>query len=89
MTEYTVYMTKQAKKDRELIKSNPALRRKAEQLIELLKVNPLETPPRYEKLAGNFDGLYSRRINIQHRLVYEIREKEKAVVIYRMWTHYE
>lgn len=89
MTEYTVYMTKQARKDRDLIKTNPTLRKRAEQLIELLKVNPLETPPRYEKLVGDMEGLYSRRINIQHRLVYEIREEDKAVIIYRMWTHYE
>lgn len=89
MTEYTILITKQAKKDRDLIKQSPALRKKVEQLIELLKVNPLETPPRYEKLIGELDGLYSRRINVQHRLVYEIREDEKSVVIYRMWTHYE
>lgn len=87
--EYSILMTKQAKKDRDLIKQNPSVRKKVEQLIELLKVNPLEMPPRYEKLVGDLDGLYSRRINIQHRLIYEIREEEKAVIIYRMWTHYE
>ena len=79
---------KQALKDIEKIKQYPALVKKVKSLIELLKVNPFENPPSYEKLIG-FENVYSRRINIQHRLVYEVRREENVVVIIRMWTHYE
>ena len=62
---------------------------KAKQLIFLLKENPYQTPPSYERLIGDLSGLYSRRINIQHRLVYEVYEEEKKIKIISLWTHYE
>lgn len=85
---WPVVFTKQAQKDAKKI-SNAGLRPKAENLLELLKKNPLETPPPYEKLVGDLAGAYSRRINIQHRLVYQILKEEKVVKVLRMWTHYE
>lgn len=89
MSEYRILLTKQAKKDLEKICSVPSLKSKVRQLTSLLTENPFANPPRYEKLVGDLDGLFSRRINIQHRLVYEVREEDKAVVIFRMWTHYD
>ena len=83
-----VVFSKQSCKDYEKLKQYPSLVEKVKALIELLKDNPYTTPPTYEKLVG-FKNVYSRRINNQHRLVYEIREKEDVVVIIRMWTHYE
>lgn len=62
---------------------------KAIKLLEVVQVNPYQTPPPYEKLVGDLDGAYSRRINIQHRLVYQVFEEEKAVKVLRLWTHYE
>ena len=67
----------------------PNLRNKAEELLEILKADPFRNPPRYEKLVGDLAGAYSRRINIQHRLVYQVLEEEPIVKILRMWTHYE
>jgi toxin YoeB len=69
--------------------SAAGLKDKAQALLEILKVDPFQNPPPYEKLVGDLQGAYSRRINIQHRLVYEIFRKEKRVRILRMWTHYE
>ena len=83
-----VVFSNQSYKDYEKLKQYPSLVEKVKALIELLKDNPYTTPPTYEKLVG-FKNVYSRRINNQHRLVYEIREKEDVVVIIRMWTHYE
>ena len=83
-----IYYTKQAQKDARKI-AEAGLRAKVETLIQLLTANPLQAPPPYEKLTGDLTGAYSRRINIQHRLVYQIFEKERAVKIIRMWTHYE
>lgn len=83
-----IIFTKQAKKDFEKIKTNSTLLKKARALLYLLEDNPFATPPSYEKLVG-FDHVYSRRINIQHRLVYEVFEEKKTVKIIRMWTHYE
>ena len=83
-----VVYSKQSFKDYEKLKRFPALVEKVKALIELLSRNPFETPPSYEKLIG-FDSVYSRRINVQHRLVYEVRKEENTVVIIRMWTHYE
>ena len=80
--------SKQSYKDYEKLKQFPALVEKVKSLINLLSENPYITPPSYEKLLG-FDTVYSRRINVQHRLVYEVRENENLVVIIRMWTHYE
>ena len=65
------------------------LRPKAEELLEILKENPLQSPPAFHKLVGDLSGAYSRRINVQHRLVYEVLERERAVKVIRMWTHYE
>lgn len=85
---WIVVFTKQAQKDAKKLK-NAGLRPKAEELLEILKRNLLETPPSYEKLVGDLEGAYSRRINIQHRLVYQILKDEKTVKVIRMWTHYE
>jgi Txe/YoeB family toxin of toxin-antitoxin system len=80
--------TKQAQKDaKKLASSN--LRDKAQELLDIIQTNPFQNPPRYEKLVGDLEGAYSRRINIQDRLVYEVIESENTVKILRMWTHYE
>ncbi|MEH1765291.1 MAG: Txe/YoeB family addiction module toxin [Nostoc sp.] len=80
--------TKQAQKDaKKLASSN--LKEKAEELLTVLEENPFQNPPPYEKLVGDLSGAYSRRINIQDRLVYEVIESEQVVKIIRMWTHYE
>jgi toxin YoeB len=81
---YSKYAIKDAKK-----LSVAGLKDKAQALLDLLKIDPLKNPPPYEKLVGDLKGAYSRRINIQHRLVYEIFRKEKTVRVLRMWTHYE
>ena len=83
-----IVYTKRSYQDYEKLKQYPALVEKVKSLVELLKVNPFQTPPKYEKLIGVRDT-YSRRINVQHRLVYEVRKAENVVVIIRMWTHYE
>ena len=62
---------------------------KAKRLIEIVKINPFQNPPPYEKLVGNLHGLYSRRINAQHRMVYDVSEQKKQVRVLSMWTHYE
>ncbi len=85
---WTVILSRQAVKDaRKLAEAGYKL--KAEKLLKLLEVNPYKTPPPYEKLVGNLSGFYSRRITIQHRLVYSISEEQKTVHVLRMWTHYE
>lgn len=84
---WKVLFTKQAQKDARKLAS-AGLKPKAEELLEILKTNPFQKPPPYEKLAGDLSGAYSRRINIQHRLVYQVLEKENTVKIIRMWTHY-
>lgn len=85
---WRVVFTKQAQKDaKKVAKSN--LRPKAEKLLELLRDDPFQNPPGYEKLVGDLVGAYSRRINIQHRLVYQILKDERTVKVLRMWTHYE
>lgn len=84
---YKVVFTKQAQKDaKKLAKSN--LKSKAEQLLEILKANPIQNPPPYEALTGELSGTYSRRINIQHRIVYQVYEEEHIVKVIRMRTHY-
>ncbi len=85
---YRVVFTKQSQKDAKKLSAS-GLRAKAEQLIQILRDNPYQTPPSYEKLVGDLAGAYSRRINVRHRLVYEVVEDEKTVKIIRMWTHYE
>lgn len=85
---FRVVFTKQAQKDVKLL-NGAKLVDKAKELVEVIKENPFENPPPYEKLQGDLKGLYSRRINIQHRLVYEVLEEEQTIKIIRMWTHYE
>jgi len=85
---YKAIFSKQALKDAKRLKQ-AKLDAKAKSLIEIVKINPYENPPPYEKLVGNMQGYISRRINIQHRLVYKVLEDEKVIKIYRMWTHYE
>jgi Txe/YoeB family toxin of toxin-antitoxin system len=83
-----VVFTKQAQKDaRKLASSN--LRPQAERLLAVIGRNPFQTPPPFEKLVGDLEGAYSRRINIQHRLVYQVYPAERMVKVVRMWTHYE
>ena len=85
---YKIIYSTQAQKDAK--KANRAgLKNNIEKLIKILKNNPYQNPPPYEKLIGDLLGIYSRRINIQHRLLYQIYESEKIVKIIRMWTHYE
>lgn len=85
---YEIVLSKQAVKDAKKI-AGAGLKPKVEKLIKIIEQNPFAYPPFYEKLLGNLQGFYSRRINIQHRLVYEVFEKEKIVRVLRMWTHYE
>jgi Txe/YoeB family toxin of toxin-antitoxin system len=84
---WRVVFTKQAQKDAKKLAS-AGLRSKAEKLLDILRENPYKTPPTFEKLLGDLSGAYSRRINIQHRLVYQILDTEKVVKVIRMWTHY-
>lgn len=88
MSKYKLVFTKQANKDAKKAASS-GLRPKIEALLDIIKENPFEEYPPYEKLVGNLDGAYPRRINIQHRLVYQVLEEEKIVKVIRMWTHYE
>jgi toxin YoeB len=85
---YKLYYTKQAQKDALKIKRS-GLKPPVEKLLKILEQNPLQPHPPFEKLLGDLEGAYSRRINLQHRLIYQIYEKEKAVKVIRMWTHYE
>lgn len=87
MVDYKVVYSKQALKDAKKL-SSANLDKKAKELIELIRNNPFQKQPPYEKLVGNLTGSYSRRINIKHRIVYEVRENDKVVRISRMWTHY-
>jgi toxin YoeB len=85
---WRVVFTKQAQKDARKI-ARSGLRTKAEELLEILRKDPRQTPPPFEKLVGDLAGACSRRINIQHRLVYQILDKQRTVKVIRMWTHYE
>ena len=85
---YKVVFTKHAQKDAKKLSAS-GLRDNAEKLIAILKKNPWQTPPPYEKLLGNLAGAYSRRINIQHRLVYQVLPDDQIVKVLRMWSHYE
>jgi len=80
--------TKQAQKDAKKLSAS-GLKKKAQALLELVKENPYQNPPPYEKLVGDLSGAYSRRINIQHRLVYQVYENDNVIKIIRLWTHYE
>ena len=88
MKPWQVVFTRQAQKDPRRLASS-GLRPKAEQLLALLAADPFQKPPPFEKLLGDLKGTYSRRINIQHRLVYQVLEEERIVKVLRMWTHYE
>ena len=85
---YIIKYRKNCLKDIERLKS-VGLANKAKKLINIIENNPYQNPPPYEKLVGDLNGAYSRRINIQHRLVYQILEKEKTIKILSLWTHYE
>ena len=87
MVTYKILYSKLALKDAKKL-SNARLDAKAKKLLEILKENPFQKPPPFEKLVGNLNGAYSRRINIQQRIVYEVREEDKVVRVLRMWTHY-
>ncbi|MBC7980243.1 MAG: Txe/YoeB family addiction module toxin [Armatimonadetes bacterium] len=85
---WAIVYTKQARKDaRKLASSN--LKPQAQGLLDIIAKNPFQNPPRYEKLIGDLAGAYSRRISIQHRLVYQVYDAERTVKVLRMWTHYE
>lgn len=88
MVNWHLVYTKQAQKDAKKI-AHSGLKPHAERILEILAVNPYQNPPPYEKLVGDLSGAYSRRINIQHRLVYQVLEDIKTVKVLRMWTHYE
>ena len=85
---WRIVFTRHAQKDAKKLASS-GLKKKASALLETLKENPYQTPPPYEKLIGDLSGAYSRRINIQHRLVYQVLTDEKVVKVLRMWSHYE
>jgi len=88
LVSWKVVFTKQAQKDAQKLAAT-GLKLKAEQLLDLLQSDPWQSPPAFEKLIGDLAGAYSRRINIQHRLIYGVFEEERVVKILRMWTHYE
>ncbi|MGB6064358.1 MAG: Txe/YoeB family addiction module toxin [Desulfomonilaceae bacterium] len=88
LVKWTLVYTKQAEKDAKKLAAS-GLRQKAEQLLDILAEDPFQTPPSYEKLVGDLTGAYSRRINIKHRLIYQVLEDRHVVKVIRMWTHYE
>jgi Txe/YoeB family toxin of toxin-antitoxin system len=85
---WTIVYTKHAQKDAQKLAAG-GLKPKALEILAILAENPFQNPPSYEKLVGDLAGAYSRRINVQHRLVYQVHEAEKLVKVIRMWTHYE
>ncbi len=88
MVSWALVFTRDACKDAKKIQA-AGLRARADALLAILRANPLQNPPPYEKLVGDLTGAYSRRINIKHRLVYQIYKAERTIKILRMWTHYE
>ena len=88
MVKWKLVYTKQAQKDAKKLASS-GLKNKAKRLLDIIQIDPYQKPPPYEKLVGDLSGAFSRRINIQHRLVYQIYEKEKIIKVIRLWTHYE
>ncbi|MDA2926736.1 Txe/YoeB family addiction module toxin [Acidobacteria bacterium AH-259-G07] len=88
MTHWRVVFTRQAQKDAKKI-SAAGLRPKVEYLLDILSIDPFQSPPRFEKLVGDLEGAFSRRINIHHRLIYQIHEQDKVIKVLRMWTHYQ
>jgi len=85
---WSIVFTKQAQKDAKKVASSN-LRPQAQRLLDILAKNPFQNPPPYERLIGDLEGAFSRRINIQHRLVYQVYQAEKTIKVLRMWTHYE
>lgn len=85
---WKLYFTRQARKDARKLAAT-GLKDNALQLLAIVRNDPFRTPPPYEKLVGDLTGAYSRRINIQHRLVYQVLEEERAVKVLRLWTHYD
>lgn len=85
---WELMFTKQAQKDAKKLAS-AGLQKKAQILLKVITENPFQNPPSYEKLVGDLAGAYSRRINIQHRLVYQVFRKERVIKVIRLWTHYE
>jgi Txe/YoeB family toxin of toxin-antitoxin system len=88
VVSWQVVFAKHALKDAKKL-SGAGLRDKAQELLDVIAHDPFQNPPPYEKLVGDLEGAYSRRINIQHRLVYEVFKQERVVRVLRMWTHYE
>ncbi len=85
---WEIVFTKQAQKDAKKLAS-AGLKPKAQKLLEIIRENPFQKPPPYEKLIGDLVGAYSRRINVQHRLVYQVYQLERIIKVLRLWTHYE
>lgn len=88
LVSWTLVYTQQAQKDARKLAAS-GLKNKARELLAVLENNPFQNPPPYEKLVGDLAGAYSRRINIQHRLVYQVLEEEQVVKVLRLWSHYE
>jgi toxin YoeB len=88
MVNWKIVYTKQAQRDAKKLKS-AGLKEKAIQILKVIEKNPFQSPPPFEKLVGDLTGAYSRRINIQHRIVFQVYKKIKTVKVIRMWTHYE
>lgn len=88
MVSWKIVFTKQAQKDAKKIAASN-LKTQTQRLLDILAINPFQNPPPFEKLVGDLSGAISRRINIQHRLVYQIYSEEKTIKVIRMWTHYE
>jgi len=86
--KWKLVFTKQAQKDAKKLAA-AGLKPRAQQLLDILSKNPYQSPPPYEKLVGDLSGAYSRRINIQHRLVFQIYDEQKIVKVIRLWSHYE
>ena len=88
MVEYKIIFSKLADKDKKLLKQ-AGLEEKTKNILDMISNNPYQTPPTYERLRGNLEGLFSRRISLQHRLVYKVYEDTKEIFIVRMWSHYD
>jgi len=88
LVSWRLIFTKQAQKDAKKI-AQSGLKAQTSKLLDILKKNPYQNPPAYEKLVGDLSGAFSRRINIQHRLIYQVLDDVKTVKVIRMWTHYE
>jgi len=88
LVSWELLYTKQAQKDAKKLSAS-GLKKKAQSLLEVIREDPYQNPPPYEKLVGDLSGAYSRRINIQHRLVYQVYEDEHTVKVLRLWSHYE